>query len=96
MKAFRKPIWEKAANERNRAGRRPLMERRIALRWFTKKRQVQGAWFTITTTAANGRQTVAPLGGTEGRSPPILVPKPAACTSVSAALRSKAQTVEKP
>ena len=31
----------------------------------------------------------------EGRSPQIFIPKPAACTSVSAALRSKAQVADK-
>ena len=34
-------------------------------------------------------------GGIGGPHPPIFLPNPAACTSVSAALRSKAQTVEK-
>ena len=41
-------------------------------------------------------QTVEnPWETSEGRSPPMLIPKPAACTSVSAALRSKAQVADK-
>ena len=37
-----------------------------------------------------GVQVAAPWEASEGRSPPILIPKPAACTSVSAVLRSRA------